>query len=136
MQTSILETKQKVERAKAKYIESCSIISSLEEGDTKNKAIQIRDDAEKLYRYEISQANTLYNMYNKKHNTMLAKMKSNEESRIVFIKDCMNKFNKCLVEIEQATHELQGEIKKHHISIVLNGHPAFSARLYYTYTNL
>lgn len=113
MQTSILETKQKVERAKAKYIESCSIISSLKEGDTKNKAIQIRDDAEKLYRYEISQANTLYNMYNKKHNTMLAKMKSNEESRIVFIKDCMNKFNKCLVEIEQATHELQGEIKKH-----------------------
>ena len=73
MQTSVMETKSKLEKAKEKYIESARLLASIDQSgdpdkETMLKALTLKDNNEKIYQYEVSQANNLFNMYNKKHN--------------------------------------------------------------------
>ena len=116
MQTSVMETKSKLERAKEKYIESARLLASIDQSgdpdkETMLKALALKDNNEKIYQYEVSQANNLFNMYNKKHNNMFIKLKSNEESRIAFIKDVMTKFAKSMTEIEAAFNNYSKNVK-------------------------
>ena len=122
MSVSIFATKQKLERTKEKYYElSKSVDQMLNEENINNdyfiKIKSQRDNACQVYQYEVNQTNQLFNMYNQQYRNLNQKLLANEESRMFFIKDVLNKsafyindYQKLQIELIENIKSLNGKI--------------------------
>jgi hypothetical protein len=107
-----------LEKKKTKYYESCKMVLDHEKNVVKTFSGKINTSDEEInnahdlllkyksqsenygqmYRYEISKHNKILDDNEDKYNTVFDKIKSNEESRIFFIKCNMEKFSKTYEE--------------------------------------
>ncbi len=122
MSVSIFATKQKLERTKEKYYELSKSIDQMlnEENINNDNFIKIksqRDNACQIYQYEVNQTNQLFNMYNQQYRNLNQKLLANEESRMFFIKDVLNKsafyindYQKLQIELIENIKSLNGKI--------------------------
>ena len=122
MSVSIFATKQKLERTKEKYYElSKSVDQMLNEENINNdyfiKIKSQRDNACQVYQYEVNQTNQLFNIYNQQYRNLNQKLLANEESRMFFIKDVLNKsafyindYQKLQIELIENIKSLNGKI--------------------------
>jgi len=122
---SIFSNKQKLDRTKEKYYELSKLIDEMlnEENINNDDFIKIksqRDNAAQVYQYEVNQTNQLYNMYNQQYRVLHQKLLSNEESRMSFIKDCMNKSSMYINDFQKLQNELIENIKSLNSKININ----------------
>ena len=122
---SIFSNKQKLDRTKDKYYELSKLIDEMlnEENINNDDFIKIksqRDNAAQVYQYEVNQTNQLYNMYNQQYRVLHQKLLSNEESRMSFIKDCMNKSSMYINDFQKLQNELIENIKSLNSKININ----------------
>jgi hypothetical protein len=112
------DIKKNLEKIKTKYYENCKIVQEQEKIVCKTFSGKILNDDEEInsahdnllrlrsqsdnfaqmYRYEISNVNKILEENQKKYNTIMEKIRTNEESRIFFIKCSMEKFAKIYEE--------------------------------------
>jgi hypothetical protein len=125
--------KKNLEKIKSKYYESCGIVQEQErivcqnfsgkmnnneddeddeDEDEINSAhdnlLKLKsqsDNLAQLYRYEISNVNKILEENRKKYSQIMEKIRSNEESRIFFLKSSMEKFSKIYEEFTISTFD-------------------------------
>ena len=122
---SIFSNKQKLDRTKEKYYELSKLIDEMlnEENINNDDFIKIksqRDNAAQVYQYEVNQTNQLYNIYNQQYRVLHQKLLSSEESRMSFIKDCMNKSSMYINDFQKLQNELIENIKSLNSKININ----------------
>lgn len=108
-----------------KYYESCKIVSEQEKNVCKTFSGKIistddeinnahdnllkyrsqSDNLAQMYKYEISKVNKIFEDNEKKYQLVFEKIKTNEESRIFFIKCSMEKFSKIYEEFAMSSFD-------------------------------
>ena len=137
--------KKNLEKIKSKYYESCRIVQEQERivcksfsGKMNNNEDQDEEEDEdeinsahdnllklkgqsdnlaQLYRYEISNVNKILEDNRKKYSQVMEKIRSNEESRIFFLKSSMEKFSKLYEEFTISTFDFLNVKEFHKIFI-------------------
>lgn len=117
--STVVEAKRNLEKIKNKYYESCKNVSEQEKLACKSisgKLIYNTNHFEKthdillkfksqkenlglIYKYEINKANKIFEENEKLYSALLNKIRSNEESKIFFIKCHIEKFAKIFTEL-------------------------------------
>ena len=117
------ETKFNVEKYKQKYIEAYRAFSAQEKKlakTSRSKIITSDDEINKghemlykyssqfesigqIYKYEINKANKVYEDCEKRYEKVIDKIRSNEESRVFFIKCHIDKFSKIFEEFTMSS---------------------------------
>ena len=119
------EAKKMLDKVKFKYYESCRIVQDQEKSVCKtftgkilnndqdlnlahDNLLKFRSQSEhcaQLYKYELSKFNKIVEDNEKKYQAVSDKMRSNEESRIFFIKCNMDKFGKIFEEFAMSSFD-------------------------------
>lgn len=122
---STADIKKNLEKIKSKYYDSCRIVQEQEKlvcksfsgkilnndeeiNSAHDNLLRLRsqsDNLAQMYRYEISNVNKLLEENQKKYNTIMEKIRTNEESRIFFLKCSMEKFAKIYEEFTISTFD-------------------------------
>lgn len=133
----VIEAKKNLEKIRQKYYESCRIVQEQEKLACKGisgKLMSNNNQFEKthdlllkykgqkessgmLYNYELNKVNKILEENEKYYNDLMAKVRSNEESKIFFIKCHMEKYAKIIKEYNGVLDEFQN-VKKFLIYLI------------------
>jgi hypothetical protein len=121
----VIESKKILEKIKMKYYDSCKVVLEQEKNVCKTFSGKIinsdedvtlahdmllkhrsqADNLAQIYKYELTKYNKILEESEKKYLEIWEKLKTNEESRIFFVKCTMEKFSKIYEEFAMSSFD-------------------------------